>query len=521
MRTISSYLLSLLFLVAIGTPLAVMQFSDEETVSLTEKRKLAEKPSLHLSLQSLGSFPQEYENYFNDHFGLRSKLVYVYNALFVTFFQTSPKSHTVIGKDKWLFLAAEHVITDFMGMYPFDDNKLHHWKQVLHDREEWLADQGIQYLFIPAPNKVMIYPEYLPNRIFKKRGTTNLEQFLDHLAKPPSFTNVLDLRQPLLDAKKENQLYHKGDTHWNFDGAYVGYVSIIEAIRQWFPEFTPIPKEHLVRTFEKMSGDLTYTLNLAEMYAEDISILTLPEAEKLIQYQNFAGHPQPDTPFQKFRRGVLFTNENPSRQRTAVFISDSFGSALRNFLAPHFKRIIFVKDARFEDMKRLIEIEKPDIVLDLNVARGLYVALGENIEIRDYVLHKHHAERRIVLDINQENLKKRLSHSSQVDLDSEKILRASGGDPQLYFDLPSQASSGILNIYCQISSPMDTLFKLYYQTADHKFYSEAKKVFHNLRKGTNSFYLRIYEPILLDKLRLDPGEHPGEYSLERFTISSE
>lgn len=524
MKTISSYILSLVFLAAIVTPLAIMQFSVEETISLAEKRKLVEKPSFTLSLQTVHTFPQEYENYFNDHFGLRNTLVYFYNAFFVTFFQTSPKSHTVVGKDKWLFLAANNVITDFMGLNQLDDNKLQQWKQILLDREEWLNDQGIKYLFIPAPNKVMIYPEYLPDRILDKSGPTKLDQVLNHLAKPPSFTSVLDLRPALLSSKKDCQLYFKGDTHWNMDGAYIGYASIIEAIRGWFPELTPIPKEQLIRTYERMSGDLTYTLNLAEMYAENRSMLTIPDADKLIKHQKFAGYPQPDTPYQKFRRGVLFTNENPARQRTAVFISDSFGSGMRDFLAPHFKRIVFVKDARFEDMKKLIEIEKPDIVFDLNVARGINIALGENIEIRNYILEKHHDKRqKLLADISGENLSKKLSHSSQIDLagnDTTKI-SARGNDPQLYFDLPKDTSKGTLNIYCQIVSSADTPFRLFFQTADQQFYTETKKVSYDLRKGRNSFYLRIYEPILLDRLRLDPGEQPGAYDIERFTIFAE
>lgn len=519
MRTIASWLLAVLFLAAICTPLAVMQLSEEATVSINEKRKLAEKPAINLSLRSLQAFPQQYEKYFNDHFGLRDKFVYLYNALFVTFLQTSPKTHTVVGKDKWLFLAADNVITDFMGLNQFDQNRLQYWKQILADRQEWLDDQGIKYLFIPAPNKVMIYPEYLPDRIQQRRGKTNLEQFLDYLSQPPAFTNVLDLRPSLLAAKKEIQLYHRGDTHWNSDGAYVGYVTIIEAMRQWFPELTPIPKEQLIRKHEMLSGDLTYTLNLAEMYREDNWLLLLPDEDKLIHHKKFAGYPQPDTPYQKFRRGVMFYNENPDQLRTAIFISDSFGSAMRNFLAPHFKRIIFVKDARFEDLKELIEKEHPDIVLDLNVARGLHVALGENIEIRDYVLKKNKASRQLVLDVTSDSLQRSLSHSAEVDLVGNKI-RANSGDPQLYFDLPGDAPKGALNIYCEITCPFDTLFRLYYQTAEHRYFSETQKVTQNLRKGRNSFYLRIYDANILKTLRLDPGEQPGEYGIERFTVTS-
>ncbi|MGW8195192.1 MAG: alginate O-acetyltransferase AlgX-related protein, partial [Desulforhopalus sp.] len=397
------------------------------------------------------------------------------------------------------------------------------WKQILLDREEWLADRGIRYLLIPPPNKIMIYPEFLPDRIRKRAGKTNLEQFLEYLAEPPIFRSVIDLRPPLLAAKKEHQVYFKGDTHWNLEGAYVGYVAIMNAIRRWFPEMKPVPREQMVKTPKQLSGDLTYTLNLADRYRETYLFLSPPNAEEVIRYEKFAGYPQPDTADQKFRRGVLFTNENPLQQRTALFISDSFGSAMRDFLAPHFKRIIFVKNARFEDMKRLIEIEKPDIVFDLNVARGLYVAMGENIEIRDYILKKHHSSRSTVVDITTENFRTKLSGSAQVDLleGQGATLQAYGIDPQLYFDLSQQTSNDNLSIYCEITSPASTPFRIYYQTKDQPYYSGEKMVSHPLRAGRNSFYLRIYEPILFGSIRVDPGELPGRYALNKLTISSE
>ncbi|MGW8192897.1 MAG: hypothetical protein ACWGOX_01405, partial [Desulforhopalus sp.] len=149
MRTVYSYLLVPLFLVAIATPLTIMLSTSEENVSRIEKRRLAEKPSFHLSLEDINSFPQKYEKYFNDHFGLRTKLVSLYNGLFVSSLETSPLSHTIVGKDKWLFRAIEFVVQDFMGEHLYDEATLRYWKQILLDREEWLADRGIRYLLIP------------------------------------------------------------------------------------------------------------------------------------------------------------------------------------------------------------------------------------------------------------------------------------------------------------------------------------------------------------------------------------
>lgn len=510
-----------LFLLAICTPLAVMYTTEEQQISYSEKRKLAPKPQWHFTRESVNGFPRRYEAYFNDHFGLRNRLVQLYNGFFVTFLQTSPKTHTVVGKDKWLFIAANFTVHDYMGLNPVDDNQLRHWKEILLDRDEWLKDQQIRYLFILPPNKIMIYPEYLPERIRKRAGTTNLQLLLDELAAPPQFRDILDLRPALLAAKSSNQLYHKGDTHWNFDGSYVAYVEIMKRLGQWFDDMQPVAKESLIPEHQTLSGDLTYTLNLAQMYRENITILHRPDEEKVINFRRFPGYPQPNQPYQIFNKGTLWVNENPAKKISAVFISDSFGSALRNYLAPHFKKIIHVRDARFEDMKRLIEEEHPDVILDLNVARGFYVALRENIEIRDYILAKNHKTRVIVQDITPQNLPDNLTGSRNVHLETSEGKMTVGHDPQLYLKLPEVLPAKPLTVYCQVESSSDSFLTLYYQTKDHLYFGEDQKIITKMRRGPNALYFRIFEPVAGSTIRLDIAELPGRYALQRFTLSVE
>lgn len=525
MKRYFSILFCSLFLFATASPLVIMLLSEEKTISTGEKRKLTPWPDFQWDLEGIQKFPRQFEEYFDDHFGLRDNLIAFYNGIFVELFQSSPKDHAIVGSDKWLFLSTpDFVINDFLGLHLFDEARLRHWKQILLDRQEWLADQGIHYLFIPPPNKIMIYPEYLPDRILQRRGRTNLDQFVERLNTPPVFTGLLDLRKPLLDAKNTGQLYLKADTHWNFDGSYVAYLEIMARLQQWFPEMRPIPKEQMVVEEIQISGDISKMLNLASMYEETFRVLHIPDGENLVNFKDFKGYPQPATLEQHFRTGKLFTNENPTQKHTALFISDSFGTALREYLCAHFRRIIFVKDARFEDLKKLIEIEQPEVVIDINVARGLYVALGENKEITRYIMEKHGTRENILLDIDAgqlQNTVKEVVNAHLTGAGKETTIETTEQDPQLIFDLGDGMSQSTLHIQCTISSPVNTTMRLYFHREGDTRYKEKHMISAKLRKGINSIFLRLYDPIQLESLRLDPGEKPGQYRIDRLLISQE
>ena len=48
---------------------------------------------------------------------------------------------------------------------------------------------------------------------------------------------LLDLRPPLRAHKNENRLYNKTGTHWNYLGAYYGYLGLMRRVPGLFPGF--------------------------------------------------------------------------------------------------------------------------------------------------------------------------------------------------------------------------------------------------------------------------------------------
>ena len=105
----------------------------------------------------------------------------------------------------------------------------------LRNKQQWLASKGIQYLFAVVPGKQTVYPEYLPDYIYTRRGRSRLDQVVDYHKSQPDL-NFLDLRPTLLTAKRRHRIYHITDSHWNIRGAYAGYLKIMEQIQRLFPQ---------------------------------------------------------------------------------------------------------------------------------------------------------------------------------------------------------------------------------------------------------------------------------------------
>jgi alginate O-acetyltransferase complex protein AlgJ len=156
------------FLYMIYAPLIMTDFSTQTVWSSTEKRRLAELPTLELKPGSLATLPSRFEAYFNDHFGYRNLFIRRYNRIMKKYFAKSPVPDVLIGKNNWLFFTESNLIDDFVGADPFTQAELETWRSNLEHKRDWLAKHGIRYLFVVAPNKQTIYPEYLPDYLAER-----------------------------------------------------------------------------------------------------------------------------------------------------------------------------------------------------------------------------------------------------------------------------------------------------------------------------------------------------------------
>ncbi len=237
-------ILTVSFLMFLSIPMVFLFFSGKEQVSVTEKRALAQRPNLEFSY--IWDFPKKFENYFNDHFGLRGKYLHLSNLIHVKLFRVSPAPKVIVGKNGWLFYRSELegdgcTLEDYQGRVLYSPAQLKQIQANIEAAVDWCSRNGAFLLIVFAPNKETIYPEYMP-RYYKKGKMTRLDQLMGFFADKPHLP-VLDTTRAILKQKYKRLLYYTGGTHWNQYGAYYAYQAIMRRLAREFPDLKAFPLE--------------------------------------------------------------------------------------------------------------------------------------------------------------------------------------------------------------------------------------------------------------------------------------
>jgi len=374
-------LLSLLFIAMITIPLAVMTASRTGSISETEKRKLTVFPEISFSSSFFKEFPAQFDKYVNDHFGFRSSIVGAHTYYLFKLFGISPTKMVTVGSKGWYFFNGDAALYDYMGRIQYSKKQLESAFRLLVNRRDWLDSMGIEYLFLPVPNKEPIYDEFLPGKIAANKGRNKYDQIIGTIPRDGSFTNFIDVQKLMLEHKKENQLYLKTDSHWSHDGASLVYQEILKKVRKEYPAIPALETLQTKKWVQNFSGDLAVLMNLRGVVTEtapDLNIRQACETKKLERMSYLKELPQyKDLPASRLplRGGCK------NGKYKVLFIHDSFGRFLHPYFQEQFETVIFVNHFNFEQAKALIEHERPDIVIDQRVGRNLEKALRPDPEL--------------------------------------------------------------------------------------------------------------------------------------------
>ena len=340
---------------------------------LTEKRRLAERPTVPGDMDALVQYPRKFEHYFDDHFPFRTQLIQGHNYLRIKILKESDQHFVVMGRDGWLFYTGEKLLEDFCGQVPYTDEKMEGFRLMVEAKRDWLAARGIPYIFVIPPNKQTIYPEHMAENFLRARGRTRMDQLMAFMQAHSDVT-IVDLRQPLIEAKSQDPLYYLTDTHWNDLGALIGYGEIMKAVEQALGRDVGSVRtleDYTVARQKRQGGDLAAILGLTDQFSEYHFILTPRwEGGLCARKESLTGYPAPAG----LSRREPFAMSCERADITMVMFRDSFGVALVPFLAENFRRSVFVWDWNYEAdfFKEVVEKERPDIVIDECGERVLY-----------------------------------------------------------------------------------------------------------------------------------------------------
>jgi hypothetical protein len=313
-----------------------------------------------LKLNQWKLFPLLFEQFFNDRIGGREQMLQALTAVKFDTLGVSPARTVVVGRYPWLFLTAPSVFADLHP--PTVEQQADAWVSEFLARQRWLAERGMAYLVVIAPDKQTIYPEHLPQHC---EGAPERRLYpLVHAGLRQAEVPTVDLRPGLHALKASRPVYRTLDTHWSPRGAVVGYAEIVTALRQWFPTMPPFVAEQIDdKVVAFADADLGRIVGLcpARQCERTLSFDRPQMSEVRESAPEWTGpNCLPHLPIQAWRSAV-----GPK----VLFCHDSFGAGVVEAVAGHCGRLVTVPTYGLPT--QLIQAEQPQVVVQLLVERQL------------------------------------------------------------------------------------------------------------------------------------------------------
>jgi hypothetical protein len=328
-----------------------------KTISTDEKRRLAGCPHLRLNRQSIAAFPAGFTLFYNDRFAFRNALLSTINLAQYKIFGFSTSPRVLTGRNDWLFFLDGGDAEILRGVPAITQNEIGFFVRLFEARRAWLAARNIRYVVFFPPSKCSIYSEKIPAGFAEPNKRSRQDEVLAAL-KANTRVEAVDIRPALLSGKKVARMYFKTDTHWNRLGAFVGYLAVINRIREWFPSIKPLTDRDLrMYDYNFGNGDLACMMGLRDLIPE-VSCACCIEKQRA----HFSSNPAlPKLTDESHHKDPFATEVNDPALPSALCFRDSFMQMSFLYFGENFRRIRYQWE--FDFPTAIIEKEKPDIVI--------------------------------------------------------------------------------------------------------------------------------------------------------------
>ena len=337
-------------------------------MSKTERRVLAKQPEFTLDGILDGSFEEQTETYFADHFPFRRQFVSL-EAHTRLYMGNNGAKGVYAGADGYLIPVPIEVEEEVLSAN-------------LSALEEFLNGVSVPCDFLAIPGAGAVLTEKLPanHGIYLDREI--LGRLQSELGDSVTFTDVFEILR-----QADRQVFYKTDHHWTTGGAYLIYAEYLREIgMEPLPETAFMVERHsgFYGTGYGKSGLWETEPDILELYRPPVDASTeiLEGAHKESRKSGsmfFPEHLETGDMYSVFLDGnhSLTRVTNPEGKGKLLVLKDSFAHALTPFLAQHFERIDLV-DLRYyaEPVSQLLAEEGYDRVLMVYSINSLCEAGG-------------------------------------------------------------------------------------------------------------------------------------------------
>lgn len=272
------------------------------------------------------------------------------------------------GLNGWLFYQSKtdgDPIGDYQGEIRYSKEEMATARNELIRLNNYLTSQGVDFAFLVAPNKEVMYAEYMPHKIARSSEITRTDVMMNYIAQN-SCIKLAYVKEQLLQNKNIQDLYYPLDTHWNFLGGYVGSQCVLsllgrnrkelrqcEIVQDVAPFRYDLPKIALAERVYRSNEKMWRVKGLEKPIGEDFSI------EK--------------------NKGIKYISNNENASGVLVIIGDSFRMAMLPLLVDEFNEVYCVHRGDCKDLKKLLSETNPEAVI-LEVVERYSGSIGGFIE---------------------------------------------------------------------------------------------------------------------------------------------
>lgn len=357
---ISSVIISLAFVLLLIVPVLTMN-RVQGKISQNENRYLASFPQLFDENGNLApGVKSGLSSWFKDNLGFREKFVALSGFISLKVFNNSPSPKVEIGKDGWYFYTMDNNIELASGTYDLNEEILK--LTALHQQRiaDKLAAQGIDYVLILPPSKVSVYPEYIASGNYSVSVTA--DDILADYLQGNTDVKVIKLKDVLLEAKNDGQVFFKTDTHWNEYGAYIGYKEVINKLNEYGiinsqPKDVNFVQSEMLGEFAGMMGG-SYLLEPEQTIETEIinpASVRVYDGELYSSVEYIAQLRILRNPF------YVYKNSNYAEKSALMFGDSMFGGwNMTELLSENFSDFTYIWD--YEIAQEYIDVVKPDVV---------------------------------------------------------------------------------------------------------------------------------------------------------------
>ena len=286
-------------------------------------QRLAQKPKLSTKSGVNWAYLSDLARYVGERFWLRQELISLRNSL-VSLTGSSPVEDVLLGSEGWLYYAP--TLGDYTGSKPMTEAELAACAWNLELMGAYCRDRGMDFLFVPVPNKNSLYPEHMP-AAYPQAETHDAERLLALLRERQSPTDTADLFT-VFRAEAET-LYYAHDSHWTQRGAALGADAILAALGRsstYFADDFPARAQHDGDLYE-MLCPAWQDLEHGPVYGGGLS------------YTREGTDTKPD---------AITINTSGGREGSLLCWRDSFGNDLYPYLADAFASARFSRSTTYD-----------------------------------------------------------------------------------------------------------------------------------------------------------------------------